>query len=277
LEWFDSDLDLRLTRVSSNPARACVEFARYLRSRTDWALCIESRPRARVPIVCFEDARTGVDVDVSFGGEDKSDDTAGGGHWFANCDQRFYDLVLLLKIYLRSRRLDKPFRGGLGSFRLSVLARHFLDTKRQHSSLADTLRSFLHFSLDFDFFRTELLATHPDKRRSLQVTYGNVDVAPLRRASLAALKALDDDPPPPATDDDKDHASSSSSSSSSSSADKKNNNNTLEDLFSPHLWASLHTRRRDKLRRARRLCQAQDQQRTPENTSTRKKHKRKHK
>ena len=195
MDWFESDLDLRVAvrepMTYLSPPRACVELLEALHE-TEWALRVEARPHARVPIVVFHDSRTGVDVDVAFSEGDDDDDDAAAAPLRRfeprhPADQR--DLMLLLKAWLRERDLDKPFTGGLGSFRCGVLLDDFL--KRFHGAPDDfpdgKLLGFLDFcATSFNFHRDSIVLRHGG--RTAKVAFGGVDVSRLRRACLGALQ-----------------------------------------------------------------------------------------
>ena len=83
---------------------------------------VEVRHRAKVPIVTT-DTKLGFEADVAVGGHNGIDTSQ-----FAAAQVKKYrsfsPVVLLLKVLLAQQDLDKPFTGGLGSFKLYVLVSH---------------------------------------------------------------------------------------------------------------------------------------------------------
>lgn len=91
---------------------------------------VEVRHRAKVPIVTT-DTKLGFEADVAVGGHNGADTSQFAASQVAKY-QSFGPVVLLLKIILAQQDLDKPFTGGLGSFKLYVLVSHHLE---RHLSL----------------------------------------------------------------------------------------------------------------------------------------------
>jgi DNA polymerase sigma len=83
---------------------------------------VEVRHRAKVPIVTT-DTKLGFEADVAVGGHNGADTSQFAASQVAKY-QSFGPVVLLLKIILAQQDLDKPFTGGLGSFKLYVLVSH---------------------------------------------------------------------------------------------------------------------------------------------------------
>lgn len=192
LEWFQSDMDLRV-RCSLPADAACVEFRDELLSRPSRRVRrVEARPHARVPIVCFEDCETSIQVDVSFDGFYVSDDNdSADSNFFPEPHPYFRDIVLVLKALIKdNENMDKPFYGGVGSFRLAVLVDHFLKKKSTTESCGDALVEFLKHVVVF--FRTTLSVTvySKDRRRSLRVSYANVNSAAFKRICARAADRL---------------------------------------------------------------------------------------
>ena len=188
-DWFESDLDLRVEvnepMTYLSPSRACVELEDALRA-AGGATGLEARPHARVPIVCFEDGPTGVSVDVSFADGDDDGDASPLKHFSPAHDQA--DLMLVLKAWTRGAGLDKPFTGGVGSFRLGVLADSYLRRYHRDPSRypSGRLAGFPRWCLDsFDLHRDAVVLRHGG--RSARVAYGGVDVSRFRRACAAAV------------------------------------------------------------------------------------------
>ncbi|KAJ1447048.1 hypothetical protein M885DRAFT_591544 [Pelagophyceae sp. CCMP2097] len=155
LDWFESDVDLRVSvnkpMTYLSPARACIDLAQELFDNHVWATDLDSRPHARIPVVALIDSRTGVAVDVSFDdGEALSSARAACPAGLAEVHR---DVSLFLKAFLKHRDLDKPFTGGLGSFRLCVLVAWHLDRNESQASAGDALVAFLAYAQHHDFAR----------------------------------------------------------------------------------------------------------------------------
>ncbi|CAM9748640.1 unnamed protein product [Ectocarpus sp. 12 AP-2014] len=102
-------------------------FCKHLLKKR-WVEKFEFRSRAKVPIIAMLDARGGVDCDVSWAGDGGGGDCwedpaeAPGPAYFAKMfPGTFRPLALILKVFMRQRGLDKPFTGGVGSFKLYAL------------------------------------------------------------------------------------------------------------------------------------------------------------
>jgi len=86
---------------------------------------MELRRRAKVPIVYLE-TKYGFEVDIAIGGH-QGMDTSRLPESLVNQYQSFAPVVLFLKVLLMQQDLDKPFTGGLGSYKLYVLVAHHLE------------------------------------------------------------------------------------------------------------------------------------------------------
>jgi len=82
------------------------------------------RKRARVPIINLT-TRSGIDCDIALGGHNGTDTSKFAAIWIKR-HNAFATVVILLKLLLRQSDLDKPFTGGLGSYKLYVLVAHHL-------------------------------------------------------------------------------------------------------------------------------------------------------
>lgn len=193
-DWFLSDLDLKVEANEPmtylSPARACEDLEAALKN-VGWARRLEARPRARVPIVCFDDAVSGASVDVAFG-----DDGGGDGCPLKAFAPRFpgvqNDAMIFLKAWLRANDLDKPFTGGLGSFRCGALLDSFL--KKRHGRAdwkygADPMIAafFDYCATGFDVHRDRVTLRHGG--RSATVSYGGVDKSRFYAACVASRDA----------------------------------------------------------------------------------------
>lgn len=103
--------------------RSTYDFVRTLH----WVQAIELRARAKVPIINLAH-RCGVECDISFGLA--ADDTTAVVQALRDkAEMRvFYPVSSFLKVFLASLDLDKPFTGGLGSFKLYVMVAWIVET-----------------------------------------------------------------------------------------------------------------------------------------------------
>mmetsp|Transcript_13288 Transcript_13288/g.24935 ORF Transcript_13288/g.24935 Transcript_13288/m.24935 type:complete len:771 (-) Transcript_13288:197-2509(-) len=92
--------------------------------KSSFAQNIHVRKNARVPIICMT-TRFGFDSDLALGGHNGMDTSQYVKKLIEKYDS-FATVILFLKILLQQTNLDKPFTGGLGSYKLYVLvANHF--------------------------------------------------------------------------------------------------------------------------------------------------------
>eukprot|EP00804_Cyclotella_cryptica_P022221 CCRYP_020338-RB/>CCRYP_020338-RB protein AED:0.01 eAED:0.01 QI:332/1/1/1/1/0.75/4/1621/808 len=90
--------------------------------RSSFTNTVECRSRARVPIINCN-TRTGFEGDIAIGGHNGVDTST----YALRQVKRFYSfapIVLVLKVVMVQQGLDKPFTGGLGSYKLYVLVAH---------------------------------------------------------------------------------------------------------------------------------------------------------
>ncbi|KAK3286564.1 hypothetical protein CYMTET_5891 [Cymbomonas tetramitiformis] len=169
LATFASDVDLRLELgpAASDSARRA-ERLRYLRreagseapqaapghrealrtvqralQRHRWVHRLEAKLSARVPILSFLDRVSGAAVDVSItGGIDGAQPPEPSLQCYCEVDG-FKPLLLALKLLTAQHGLDKPFTGGVGSFKLGVLLGEHLSKQRDAGrDWGEALRSF---------------------------------------------------------------------------------------------------------------------------------------
>lgn len=113
--------------------------------KSSFAQNIQVRKNARVPIICMT-TRFGFDSDVALGGHNGIDTS----HYVRKVVEKydsFATVVLFLKILLQQVDLDKPFTGGLGSYRLYVLVANHFDAHKSlggKDSPAEMLVGFLY-------------------------------------------------------------------------------------------------------------------------------------
>lgn len=109
----DLDQRLRLYQLSS-----------FLRTNK-LAKNIEVIAKAKVPIIKFNDPESGIPVDISFEKSNGLDAARKIRKWLASTPG-LRELVLVVKQFLRSRKLNNVHVGGLGGYSTIVLCYHFL-------------------------------------------------------------------------------------------------------------------------------------------------------
>jgi len=163
LDWIGSDVDVAVCGGAMGDARrCCYELEEELR-HCRWARKIETRPSASVPIVTFLDGKTGVHVDVGFE-EPRATSSSAVIELVQGVRPADFNaskaLILVLKVYLRQKGLDKPFHGGLGSFKLGALIAYYTTHLFQTpADFGEVLVGFMRFCIEVDFrtFRVLLL------------------------------------------------------------------------------------------------------------------------
>lgn len=161
LATFLSDTDVGLHGPGLAAGTHLRALARQLQ-RCGWAEEVEFRSRARVPVVALRDRLTGSCCDISVaGGEAQAGEAttaavrAMAGEW----PFLFRPLLTFLKLLLDEVGLNKPFTGGLGSFKLAALLAVFLEEAEASSrrtgvplTPANCLSGFLRYvARRFDF------------------------------------------------------------------------------------------------------------------------------
>ncbi len=144
LALFCSDLDLAVV-----PPHSLKQVATLLSDARDVGggrafIDIDVLP-ARVPIVCGQHLRSGIEVDISgdHGGGDGGDVQALMHDALARYPQ-LAALAAVLKSLLMQRGLHEPHTGGLGSTKLYVLLVAWLEKAPRPSDLGQCLLDFLH-------------------------------------------------------------------------------------------------------------------------------------
>ncbi|CAK4078548.1 unnamed protein product [Aphanomyces euteiches] len=160
--------------MSKTKRNQCVRFlhkaARYLRQDHP-SYTVEVRRWAKVPIINVVDKISKIEVDVSLG---KEKPTAGDEivAYYAGTYPIFNILVVLLKEFLYENSINKPYEGGIGSFRLYCMVTHLLATSHP-SNISNGPRLLLRF---FELYgcsqkfnnKTVLKLRHPKRQPPLQ-------------------------------------------------------------------------------------------------------------
>jgi len=85
-----------------------------------WCVEMQVRAKARIPIIALKH-RCGLSVDISLGVAAQDHCTAVSQLVYSCGFDNFFPLCSLLKVFLAQLDLDKPFSGGIGSFKLYAL------------------------------------------------------------------------------------------------------------------------------------------------------------
>ena len=157
LATFQSDVDLALHGVAGGGLRPLAHALK----RSGWARDVDFRSRAVVPVIAFVDKLSGCAADVSVAegkGVDGDKTTRSVSAMSSTWPRIFRPLLLYLKTILAEAELNKPFTGGLGSFKLCALLAVFLEEEEQRCGgleklpLGACLLGFLRFvARRFDF------------------------------------------------------------------------------------------------------------------------------
>lgn len=133
LSNFRSDLDICVhgwtnKAVSKTLVKSALAKLSGRLRKQPWCAEISVRARAKVPIINMRDSLTGIELDISLA---SFHDTQANYHkelfTFVNgAVPMFRPMVLLLKQLLNYRNLDKPFHGGVGSYKLYALVLQWL-------------------------------------------------------------------------------------------------------------------------------------------------------
>jgi hypothetical protein len=170
-----------------------------------WMKAGEFRRRARVPIISLLHSN-GIQCDVSIRTASNSkliDSMKNAYH-----PELFTALASFLKIFLGQLELDKPFTGGIGSFKLYVMIAYILESlhKRltekqlaaQTMQFDDTDTEWVlimllkYFGDSSRFNESTVLRVHPQNCEPIEATFdGNNDLIPkCQRAFLKAYKVI---------------------------------------------------------------------------------------
>ncbi|XP_020571078.1 protein HESO1 isoform X2 [Phalaenopsis equestris] len=124
-KWGDLDISFDLTQSWSSPAKRSHKLnvlKKIMRAieRTGVACKIEFVKKARVPIVMYQSKYYNISCDISidnYAGYIKSYYL----HFISDIDERFRELVLLIKEFAKAQQIDDPKRGTLNSYSLCLL------------------------------------------------------------------------------------------------------------------------------------------------------------
>ncbi|KAK6463343.1 hypothetical protein DFJ63DRAFT_334881 [Scheffersomyces coipomensis] len=121
-----SDIDMVvLSRIGNVENRSSLyQLSSFLRNK-GLAKNIEVIAKAKVPIIKFVDPDSNIHIDVSFERRNGIDAARRIRKWLS-ATPGLRELVLIVKQFLRSRRLNNVHVGGLGGYATIILCYHFL-------------------------------------------------------------------------------------------------------------------------------------------------------
>ncbi|KAL7544888.1 hypothetical protein ACHAWF_008248 [Thalassiosira exigua] len=133
---------------------------------------LEVIEQTRVPLVKFAVAPYGIDVDVCFD-QPNGPESAALVHRFMESMPPLRPLTFVLKYFLASREINKPFSGGIGSYLLQLMIVSYLQHRARedaskghgasgkHFNLGCMLLEFFEFyGLDFNYVTTGVSVRH---------------------------------------------------------------------------------------------------------------------
>ena len=165
---------------------------------------LEVIEQTRVPLVKFTVAPYNIDIDVCFD-QPNGPESAELMHRFMESMPPLRPLTFVLKYFLASRDINKPFTGGIGSYLLQMMIVSFLqhrvrdDLKRdcgsggRHFNLGSLLLDFLEFyGIDFNYVTTGISVRHdgyyfPKGQKEMKDVFWQ----PSRQFALAMENPLD--------------------------------------------------------------------------------------
>eukprot|EP01012_Entosiphon_sulcatum_P017887 TRINITY_DN22638_c0_g1_i1.p1 TRINITY_DN22638_c0_g1~~TRINITY_DN22638_c0_g1_i1.p1 ORF type:complete len:542 (+),score=83.48 TRINITY_DN22638_c0_g1_i1:39-1664(+) len=145
-----SDVDIAILGVTENTAQALER----IRTRLELNNICHEPPKiihsAKVPIVKFTDRTSRLDCDISLNAGNGCRNTAILRKYLADYPAAV-PLILLVKSFLKSRRLNEVFLGGLGSYSVSLMVISFLQMFYTNPSTPEAFRGISLGKLLIDF------------------------------------------------------------------------------------------------------------------------------
>lgn len=145
----DIDMVVVLSAGDKEQRWRLYQLSSYLR-KEGLAKNIEVIATAKVPIIKFVDPRAGIHVDISFERSNGLDAARRIRRWL-DLTPGLRELVLVVKQFLRSRRLNNVHVGGLGGYSTIIMVYHFLKLHPRVSTCNIDVRENLG-SLLIEFF-----------------------------------------------------------------------------------------------------------------------------
>jgi DNA polymerase sigma len=157
-----SDLDISVVSGFEDSSESLYKLSPYLEKYG--AKNLQVIAGCKVPVIKFVDPTYGFSLDITFGVSASSTVKKVLG-WVSELD-RLRPLTLIIKSLLHQRNLNVPYTGGLGSFSVVVMVRHFLltlkDNKRGMTTTSPMGPLLLHFLRYFGRFNFQQLAVKHD-------------------------------------------------------------------------------------------------------------------
>ena len=164
----NSDVDLVLMSEEEDKNKLLRKCSKVILKDTSVFSNVEVVKGARIPIIKFTESESQIEFDITF-------NEVGGLAVLEEIKKAFQThpeikyLILLMKLFLRQRKLNNSFTGGIGSFLLFCMILSFLryyksniverygEFQLEKVTLGDYLLNFLKFyGQDFDFQRKEI-------------------------------------------------------------------------------------------------------------------------
>lgn len=158
--------------------------------KSPFAQNLHVRKNARVPIICMT-TRFGFDSDLALGGHNGMDTSQYVKKLIQKYDS-FATVVLFLKILLQQTSLDKPFTGGLGSYKLYVLVANHFNTHKLlggGESAAEMLLSFF-YRYSTPTKSKSKARTHLNRNIRIRSEGGEADLSPVNIEACVELFQL---------------------------------------------------------------------------------------
>lgn len=184
----NGDIDLALVHPSFN-SKKLMKFA-YLviKSHEVNYDSVELIKNAKVPLIKFRDCIGNCEIDLCFNESGGVDDLS-FIHRVVSTYSEVRHIFLLMKLFLRERKLNNSFFGGMGSFLLFCMVYYFVDDMKKKEasaalnnsgfiySLGDYLIGFLKFVGDeFDFRTNAIDLNFPVKMIKKQVVNNSLTI-----------------------------------------------------------------------------------------------------
>lgn len=164
----NSDVDLVLIHKEIDKDRLLNKVKKVLKKNTELFEHLEILQNAKVPIIKFTHAPSAVDFDITFNelsGVRNAEEVKNA----IQIHPEIKYLLMIMKLFLRQRKMNNTFTGGIGSFLLFCIILAFIrqykkdvyfkdrDYKAlENLSLSEFLMKFLHFYGTFEPTRKEI-------------------------------------------------------------------------------------------------------------------------
>jgi hypothetical protein len=146
---------------------------------------------ARVPIIKFEDALTGLQVDISFENLSGVQAQATFAEWKQQYPDMIY-MVALMKQFLVMHGLNEVHTGGIGGYSIICLIVSYIQHSPKPDNLGECFLGFLKYYGDFDLSRKRIQMHPPaivEKVCSCPTSLILVHIADNRRLTTALMGA----------------------------------------------------------------------------------------